>query len=179
MIWKDIPGFENLYKISEYGDIYSYYLNGILSPHISNKGYKVIDLSKNGQRYKFLVHRLVAMIFIPNPNNYPIVLNLDNNKLNIHYTNLKWGTYSENNSQAIRDGLNTIPRPDTRKVYELYGNNIYWRELGISYFIESNGWGTDSGFRNYIYRKTPINQGNLKGCNIRLAKQSKPFIIGI
>ena len=110
------------------------------------------------------------------------LLNISGNKfflLNIHYTNLKWGTYSENNSQAIRDGLNTIPRPDTRKVYELYGNNIYWRELGISYFIESNGWGTDSGFRNYIYRKTPINQGNLKGCNIRLAKQSKPFIIGI
>ena len=179
MLWKDIPGYEGLYKISEYGDVYSYFIDRVMKPDISNKGYKVIDLSKDKERRKFLIHRLVAITFIPNPEGYPIVLHLDNNKLNTHYTNLKWGTYSENNAQAIRDGINTIPRPDTRKVFEVYNDSIYWRCLGIKYIIESNNWGTDSGFRDYIYRKTPINQGTLKGCYLNLAPKQKPFTIGI
>lgn len=51
MIVKDVIGFEGIYKIDEYGNVFD--KNGrMLRPYISNKGYKTIDLSKNGNRYK-------------------------------------------------------------------------------------------------------------------------------
>lgn len=55
-----------------------------------------------GRWYK--AHRLVAEVYIPNPNNYPIVMHKDNNPLNNHVENLKWGTYSMNNLQCSREG---------------------------------------------------------------------------
>ena len=51
------------------------------------------------------VHRIVAEAFIPNPNNYPIVMHLDNNKKNNNINNLAWGTISQNTLSAVRDGL--------------------------------------------------------------------------
>lgn len=55
-----------------------------------------------GRWYK--ASRLVALVYCPNPNNYPIVMHLDNNPTNNHYTNLKWGTYSMNNKQCSDEG---------------------------------------------------------------------------
>ena len=55
-----------------------------------------------GKWYK--AHRLVALAYIPNPNNYPIVMHKDNNPLNNHVDNLMWGTYSMNNLQCSREG---------------------------------------------------------------------------
>lgn len=107
---KDIMGYEGIYQINEYGDIRRADNFKIIRPYINNKGYKIIDLSKDGVTTKFLVHRLVALHFVPNPNNYPIVLHKDNVKLNTHYTNLVWGTYSQNNAQAIQDGLNKVQK---------------------------------------------------------------------
>jgi len=49
------------------------------------------------------VHRLVALAYIPNPNNYPIVRHLDNNKYNNHVSNLEWCTHSTNTKQAVDD----------------------------------------------------------------------------
>ena len=51
------------------------------------------------------VHRLVAIAFIPNPNNYPVVMHLDNNPHNNSADNLQWGTISINTQQAYDDGL--------------------------------------------------------------------------
>lgn len=55
-----------------------------------------------GRWYK--AHRLVAEVYIPNPNNYPIVMHKDNNPLNNNVENLKWGTHSMNNLQCSREG---------------------------------------------------------------------------
>lgn len=55
-----------------------------------------------GKWYK--AHRLVAMAYIPNPNNYPIVMHKDNNPLNNKVSNLKWGTHSMNNLQCSKEG---------------------------------------------------------------------------
>ena len=57
-----------------------------------------------GQRQR-RVHILVAEAYIPNPNNYPIVMHLDNNKQNCCVENLKWGTTQENTQQAFDDKL--------------------------------------------------------------------------
>ncbi len=178
-IWKQIIGFENIYEINEYGDIRNSITKEIRSPYITNKGYKAIDLYKDGIRYKYLIHRLVAVHFVPNPDNYPIVLHKDNNKLNTYYTNLKWGTYSENNAQAISDGLNKIPTPDNRKRYSISNSDTgeYIICNGINEVINVLGFGNDSCVRNYIFRNTPIPRGEFRGYYIR--KLIKPFTIDI
>ena len=74
----------------------------ILKPEIRN-GYYSVDLMKNGKRYKFRVHRLVAEAFIPNPDNLPQVNHKDEDKLNNNIaSNLEWcdNTY---NSQYPND----------------------------------------------------------------------------
>lgn len=152
---KAITGFENYY-IDEYGNVYNQ--QKCLRPYITNKGYKCIDLYNNGIHKKFLIHRLVAQHFIPNPYNYPIVLHLDNNKLNCYFTNLKWGTYSENNSAAYLDGLSPIPLPDNRKLYKLYNENETIICCGVSEICNLTQK-SDSAIRNYIYRKTAIPNG--------------------
>ena len=165
-MWKDIIGFENLYKINEYGDVIN--SNGkYISPYINNKGYKVIDLSKNGSRYKYLVHRLVAIHFVPNINNDPIVLHLDNNKLNTYYTNLKWGTYSENNSQAIKDGLNKLPKPDNRIYFKIFNEENKILCYGIDELMKVTEYPYSiQGLYNYIYRNEPLRYGPYKGYHI-------------
>lgn len=174
-MWKDIINYEGIYQINEYGDIISVGTGRILSPYINNKGYKMIDLQKNGVRERFLVHRLVAIHFVPNPENLPIVLHKDNNRLNIYYTNLKWGTYSENNSQAIRDGLNTVPKPDNRKYYEIYNSDEKIICYGVNEIIDNIGFGNDTNVRNIIFRNSIIKQGPYSGYKIKKKQIIKPI----
>ena len=104
MIWKYVVGYEDFYKISEFGDILNVKTNKIRKTRPNTKhGYIDIDLYKNGKCRWKRVHRLVAEAFVPNPDNLPIVMHLDNNKQNNHYTNLKWGTISKNTKQAFDD----------------------------------------------------------------------------
>lgn len=179
-MWKDIQNYEGIYQINEFGDVKNITTGEIRLPYITKKGYKSIDLYKNGVREKFLIHRLVAMHFVPNPNNYPIVLHKDNVKLNTHYTNLEWGTYSENNAQCIRDGLNTVPRPDNRKHYEIYNDNGE-RVIchGANEVIDIIGYGTDSIVRNMLFRKSSIRSGEYTGYKVRRIELIKPFVIGL
>ena len=96
---------EDYYEIDEYGNIYSKISKRYLSPKLMKDGYlDLLLVCNNGIRRHFRIHRLVAEIYIGNPENYPIVLHLDNDKTNNHYTNLKWGTISENTKQAYDDG---------------------------------------------------------------------------
>lgn len=172
---KDIINYEGLYRIDEYGNIFSLRLNRYLKPYISNKGYKIINLNKNGKCEKFTIHRLVALHYIDNPNNYPIVLHLDNNKLNNYYLNLKWGTYSENNKQAIKDKLNRVPIPDNRKYYEIYNTKESIICCGIKEIINLNKFGNDSYIRNIISRNTIISHGKFRGYKIRKINIYKPI----
>lgn len=97
-IWKDIEGYEGLYQVSNLGRVKSLKFNKIkiLSQGISGSGYKIVSLSKENQRKIFLVHRLVAMVFIKNPNNYPCINHKDENKLNNLANNLEWCTHRYN-----------------------------------------------------------------------------------
>ena len=137
----------------------------------------MIDLCKNGNKYKFLVHRLVALNFVPNPNNYPIVLHIDNIKTNTHYTNLKWGTYSENNKQAIHDGLNTVPRPDNRIYYEIRNNSEFVNcAYGIDEVKEITKYNKSiRGLYSLIFRGSVLKDGPYKGCNI-IQSNMKPAV---
>ena len=96
-IWKDILNYEKIYKISNFGEIYSIKNNMILKPVLKN-GYSYVSLNKNGKCKTFRVHKLVAMAFIPNPNDLPCINHKDENKLNNRVDNLEWCTYKYNNN---------------------------------------------------------------------------------
>lgn len=112
---RDIDCFnikKGYYKITEDGKVYSNIYKKFLSCKYDKDGYLDLMLvCEDGKRRHFRVHRLVAEIFIGNPNNFPIVLHLDNNKQNNHYANLKWGTIQENTQQAYDDGCCTWNKP--------------------------------------------------------------------
>ena len=100
-IWKDIEGFEGKYQVSNFGNVKSLrYRNQKfaknLTPKVTNRGYIAVMLSKNRKSKLALVHRLVAMAFVDNPNNYSIVNHKDENQQNNHVDNLEWCNHSHN-----------------------------------------------------------------------------------
>ena len=105
-IWKDIPDYEGLYQASNYGRIkslYNYKRDGtnILKPRLK-RGYYQLGLRKNKQRKWIALHRLIAITFIPNPDNLPCINHKDENKLNNSIDNLEWCTVRYNNCYGTR-----------------------------------------------------------------------------
>lgn len=105
-VWKNVVGYEGLYKVSNLGRIkslYNYNRNGsnILKPKIK-RGYYTVGLRKNGIRKWYLVHRLVAQAFIQNHNNYPQINHKNENKLDNNVNNLEWCTVLYNNTYGTR-----------------------------------------------------------------------------
>ena len=96
----DIPFTNGKYSITKAGQVRRNATNHIIKPFITNKGYMCIDLRINNQTVRYLVHRLVAITFLPNPNGYNIVNHKDCNPLNNNVENLEWCTYSYNNKYA-------------------------------------------------------------------------------
>lgn len=121
-IWKSIIGYENLYEISNIGNVrsldrYFYDKNGkiykrkgvYLTPAKNKYGYLQVSLSNNNKQCSHTIHTLVAKMFIPNPDNKPTVNHKDGNKLNNHYTNLEWATKSEQAMHSLEMNLRKMP----------------------------------------------------------------------
>lgn len=133
--WNIKEGFSN-YKISNFGEILS--LNrkikdsigreqtkkGVkLKPKIDKDGYLNVTLyDDNSKPHYFSVHRLVAELFIDNPNNLPSVNHIDGNKKNNKYSNLEWCSVKENNRHAINTGLINTNKPIIQ--LDLKGNYV-------------------------------------------------------
>lgn len=98
--WKDIPSYPGMYEVSNLGRVRR---NGkILKPIKDRYGYLLVNLYKNGIVRKFLVHRLVALAFLPNPQNLPQVNHKDENKTNNCLDNLEWCDSKYNNNYGTR-----------------------------------------------------------------------------
>ena len=109
-IWLPIPNFEGLYEVSNLGRVKRLHskTTRILVPYITRRGYGRVVLSKNGKPHKWLVHRLVATVFVSNPDNKPQVNHIDGNKHNNTANNLEWVTQIENQLHAVRTGLQPV-----------------------------------------------------------------------
>lgn len=118
-MWKDVKGFENLYQISDAGEVRSkdrlgidtkgrkrFWKGRVLNPDIAPNGYYRITLS-NGRRNRVqrYLHRMLAEHFIPNPYNLPQVNHKDGNKLNCNLDNLEWVSAQGNTIHAYKNGL--------------------------------------------------------------------------
>lgn len=77
---------------------------GLILKYKESHGYPTITLKKNSLRKSYKVSRLVALAFIPNPNNLPVVMHLNNIRTDNRAENLRWGTPKENTQQCIREG---------------------------------------------------------------------------
>ena len=102
-IWKDIKNYEGLYQVSNLGRVKSLYYNKILQNAVQKDGYFQVSLSKNGIQKMYLVHRLVAEAFLPNPHNYLCVNHKDEDKSNNIYTNLEWCDVKYNANYGTRN----------------------------------------------------------------------------
>lgn len=116
-VWKDIKGYEGIYQISNLGRVKSLertvesgnkmrnLKETIRTPVKHKLGYMGLNLSKDSKIKGHLIHRLVAMHFVPNPNRSPEVNHIDGVKTNNVHTNLEWCTRKENINHAIDNAL--------------------------------------------------------------------------
>jgi hypothetical protein len=110
---KEIIGFEN-YTIDERGNVFSKKRNRYIKPFNNKYGYPSIYLCSDGKRKFFLIHRLVATAFIPNPDNLKEINHKDENPANPTADNLEWCTRKYNNTYGNR----------TEKCIESLGNKV-------------------------------------------------------
>lgn len=118
-IWKDIEGYEGLYQVSNTAKVKELNYKGnerLIPQNYQSSGYIYVALKKDKKQKNFLVHRLVALHFIPNALNKPQVNHIVPDKSINDVTNLEWVTIEENMQHAISLGLmNTHKKPQQRK----------------------------------------------------------------
>lgn len=90
-------GYEG-YKISDDGRLWSEKTQKFLKPHLDKYGYIIYTISIDGKPITMTAHKMVALAFIPNPNNLPQINHKDENKINNKVENLEWCTSEYNNN---------------------------------------------------------------------------------
>ena len=103
-MWKDIPGWENKYEVNEYGDVRNKVTNKKIVGDFNSSGYPRITLYDGKRKQRFFRHRLVAELFVSNPNNLPEVDHIDSNRKNCYYKNLKWVNRKNNEHRCYITG---------------------------------------------------------------------------
>lgn len=142
MTWIKIKDYEN-YSINENGEVRNDKTGKILAVNINvHNGYPFVSLWNGNKCKKATVHRLMAEAFIPNPENKPTVDHKDGNRKNNSLDNLRWATYSEQNSRfktiGVRSERVKVTRfPEVRK--KRGGGHEAWLEPDkIMYFDKIN-----------------------------------------
>lgn len=171
--WVPIKGYEGVYEISSYGRCRSITRETqfgnqtkliptiILKPKKRKKRYSSYSLSKDGQIGYFMIHRLVAIHFILNPDNKPCVNHKDGNKWNNHVSNLEWVTYKENNGHAMKTGLRThvlgdwSRRPEN-KPFLSQKNSGDGNPTAIKLNVEQKAFVIECGQKGYSARYTRL-----------------------
>ena len=168
-IWKRIPDYEDLYMVSNFGRIYSIGYRKILRGEYID-GYKFVKLKRNRKTQKIAVHRIVASVFIPNPENKPYVNHIDGVKDHNTSDNLEWVTKAENTQHAIKIGLRPsyvhigkgMYSPNSKIVLQStldgqpikiwYGTSEASRELGINQSSIAYDCRDNAIYKGYIWK---------------------------
>ena len=149
---RDIPGYEGEYAVTSCGKIWSYKNNIFLVQGQNRKGYKVVQLCKNGKQKSFLVHRIVALVYVDNPHKYPEVNHKDETRNNNCANNLEWCTRRYNNTYG-----NSV-----EKRARITGKKVICIETGETYYSigeAARKTGIDKGCiqRSCALRCKPLN----------------------
>jgi hypothetical protein len=133
--WKQIEEFD--YSISTLGNVRNDMRNKPRAP-FNNHDYMRVQIFNDGKQHKFYIHRLVAIAFIPNPNNKSDVDHIDGNKSNNNVSNLRWATHSENLINISKSKQNTsgVKGVHFRKDKQKYQATItiFNKRVHIGYF---------------------------------------------
>lgn len=171
-IWKDIEDLP--YQVSNLGNVrrhpeskYKHKGNNYIQPYINKTGYQCVNLYKHSKVHKFLVHRLVAIYFISNPEDKPYINHKDGDRLNNSLDNLEWCTQSENCQHAWDTGLQTNRYANA----SVKRKNSSSRYVGVSWSEQRQRWCTCIG----INKKT-IGLGRHKS-EIEAAKAYDNYVI--
>jgi hypothetical protein len=130
--WRPIPGYETFYEASNYGRVRSldrhvrhiwrgnpktiFKAGRILSPETDDDGYLRVRLSDEaGKQKKFGIHQVVALAFIPNPENLPEVAHIDHRRQNNAPGNLKWASRAGNHSDSVIENRYAFSGPGIGK----------------------------------------------------------------
>lgn len=170
-IWKDVVGYEDLYKVSNLGNISGkdricfnegrnfefHKKEKLLSQCDCSSGYKSVLLFNNGKRKLTLAHRIIAQAFIPNPEHKLYVNHIDGDKYNNIVSNLEWVTASENQLHAFKIG---IKKPTNTNRFGSENTNskpIYQYKMNGE-FVKYFGSIIDAS------RETGINKSGISSC---------------
>jgi len=142
-VWKDVVGYEGLYKVSNTGKVFSIYKNRLLKWLITWRGYARVALVKNKKVKYYTVHKIVLNAFSNNPSNKETINHKDGNKLNNSLSNLEWATCKENVNHAWKSGFNDWHKKrilciETGKTYDCMKdatNETNATETGISHCL--------------------------------------------
>jgi len=169
--WKDVPGFEDVCMASSEGRIISKgrnvksgygttkWKNPKLQVMKSDKnGYMKVTVSKNGLAKPYLVHRLVALAFIPNPDGKPEIDHIDTNRSRNSVSNLRWCTKQENRLNPIsykrnNDSRKGKPHPQNYRAVVAIKEGIVIHSYKSAGFAAADGYNADSIYQACIGKR--------------------------
>ena len=133
IIWKPLKNFESTHLISNLGNVKCISTNKLLNILKHSRGYNAININVNKTKNHLLLHRLLAINFIDNPNNYTQVNHINGIKTDNRLENLEWITPSNNMKHAFKTGLNkqtnfqkeVLRQRVSKKVINIETNEIF------------------------------------------------------
>lgn len=137
VVWIPIKNYEDLYEISNTGEVKSIRSGNLLKQSTTTTGYKKVELYRNRRKRSMKVHRLVAIAFLPNEENKPIVNHIDGVPTNNNINNLEWCDQKYNMQHAYDTGLisSNLHAYKTELIKEYSESDISLRGLAKKYKV--------------------------------------------